>query len=386
MQESFINSCTSCGACKSVCPVDAIDMIENNEGFIYPYVDSCICLDCGLCFDVCLIGKKKTPSNPIDAKIGYAQSKKIRKQSSSGGVFALLSNEVIKNGGIVYGVTFDGNMRKALYSSTDDVSIEDLMKSKYVEAYDYTGFNNIKEQLDTGKKVLYSGTPCKIAALKKYLKTNYPNLFTIDFKCHGRPSPRLLKDVIEQEEIGVGKHCIDVSFREKYKGWRHQVTAFYFENGEKVLYDSSNHYYYYYFLHNYSLRKACFTCEYYHCHASDLTLADHWNVPKELDDDLGISAVYVNTKKGLEMLNSISDKMVFINADNVLPTSVYAHSPRKGYNIKKRDRFFDEYQKFGISFIKGKKYKTIIQNEKYRLIILNAIVRVEKAFKKILFR
>lgn len=381
MQDSFIECCTSCGACMSICPVDAIDIIENSEGFLYPSVDSNKCLNCGACLKVCSIGKIMTPIEPLTTKAGYAQSEVVRKQSSSGGIFALVSEEVLKEGGVIYGVVFEGNEHKAFYDCTDNISLESLMKSKYVEAYDPTGFKKVKEDLDSGRKVLYSGTPCKVAALKKYLRNDYPNLFTIDFKCHGRPSPRLLMDVIKEEEHISGKNCIGVTFREKIKGWRHLVIAFYFDNGGKVVYDASHYYYYYYFLHNYSLRKSCFTCEYYHCHASDLTLADYWNAPKDIDDDLGISAVFVNTCKGVEMLNSISDKMVFVKDNNILPSSVFAHSKEKGYNMKKRDRFFDDYKKRGIAFIRESKYKNILRIEGIRLAILRTVVRLKKTLK-----
>ncbi len=167
----------------------------------------------------------------------------------------------------------------------------------------------MKRQLDHERTVLYCGTPCKIQGLYSFLGHDAPNLYTIDFMCHGKPSAGFLSDVIRDEEKAVGGECVDVTFREKIKGWRKQVIAFYFLESSPVIYESSDFYYYYYYLHNYSLRKSCVNCKYYSGHKADITLSDYWSIPKNEDDDKGMSLAYINTEKGKKLLSLSCTKL-----------------------------------------------------------------------------
>ena len=378
----YLNKCSACGACISVCPLKAIEFAADNEGFLYPSVDKRRCIDCGQCVDVCNINKCNSNISVLDIKIAYSLSEATRIESSSGGIFALLSNEILKSNGIVYGVAFNGMAHAAFYTDTNTIRLERLMKSKYVEAIDNNSFEKVKCQLDSGMTVLYSGTPCKIMGLKNFLKRDYDNLITVDFKCHGKPSGYLLREVIKQEEMISGQRCIDVSFREKPKGWRKQVIIFYFEDGTRKIYDSSHYYYYYYFLHNYSLRRSCFGCECYRSHMSDITLADHWSVNKEFDDDKGISTIYINSKKGEKLIEKIQEKiMVVDDKGSVFSNDVYAHSFGKGYELKKRNQFYDSLNKYGVEYMKDRGYQKILKYDDKMNKLKNILVKLKHKIK-----
>lgn len=300
----FQEKCTGCFACSNACPAGAIKMLLNDEGFYYPSIGGS-CVDCGRCVEVCNIEKKDVHySVNDDTDIFYVQAPdEIRKQSSSGGVFSLLANYVLERKGVVFGAAFSGEDREVKHVSTDQTELERICRSKYVQSNIGETYKEIKSQLMTGRLVLFCGTPCQVHALKNCLGKEYSNLILVDFVCHGVPSVSFFKDMLDDMEKKHNAKIIDVTFREKDKGWRKQVTKFYFDNGGVETILSSSFYYYYLFLANSTLRKSCFACSYPRNHASDLTIWDAWIIKN--DDDKGTSAVALNSETGRNVFSAL---------------------------------------------------------------------------------
>ena len=377
--KDFFEKCTACGACVKKKKKNAISFVSDAEGFIFPTIDHDNCLNCGACNRVCQLSHNLQPSCVKNTKIGYSKSSIVRESSSSGGLFYELAKYILSQDGVVFGVVFNGEKQCAEYSSTNQTTLDELMKSKYVEAVDeHDVFSEVKEILSSGKLVLFSGTPCKVAGLKLYLKKEYPNLFTVDFKCHGRPSSSFLRDVIKVEESIVGSRCINTTFREKIKGWRTQVIKFYFDDGNSREYLSS-HYYYYYFLHNYSIRKSCVNCNLYRLHQSDITLADCWGIDEKYDDDKGMSSIIINTPKGDDLINKISSSISYIDCDYNMPNEKYAHTRKRGYSLRKRDSFYSSLNRYGIDYIRSTRYSKDTRRDKIKGLALKRIAIIKHA-------
>ncbi len=335
--------CTGCGACAQSCPTGAISMIYNMEGFLYPITDASKCINCGKCHKICSQYEQALKQKPIASYSGYAVSEQQREGGSSGGLFGVLAQRVLNEGGVVFGAVFSSEERKVRHVSTQRASIEAMKRSKYVQSDTEQTFSETKELLQKGVCVLYSGTPCQIMGLKSFLGKDYENLLTVDFMCHGVPSPGLFEATVSQYEKMYGSKVKELTFREKKLGWRKLAINVYFENGMHIQEISSNQYYYYHFLHNYTLRMSCFSCELYSKHVADITVADYWTVPKEKDDDKGISLIFVNSEKGQSILEQIKEKLV-INPYTEPNMERFSH---RGYCQKNRNEFFDYYIKNG---------------------------------------
>ena len=165
--------CTGCHACYSVCPTSAITMKRSEDGFLFPHISSALCVNCGMCEKVCYMGKEITntiPDENIKCYSGYATDINIIKSSSSGGMFYLLSQKILKQGGVVFGAIYDEQHCEIKHASTDSVAIEKLMKSKYVQSNIGDTYHEVHEALSAGRNVLFTGTPCQVRGLKNYLQ------------------------------------------------------------------------------------------------------------------------------------------------------------------------------------------------------------------------
>lgn len=308
--------CCGCSACIQVCPKQCITMLEDKEGFLYPQVNTYDCIDCHLCEKVCPVLHSGKPRKPLNVYAAKNKDEKIRLQSSSGGVFSSLAEAIINAGGVVFGAKFDEEWKVVHgYTETKD-EIADFRGSKYVQSWMGDNFSKVKYFLDNGRKVLFSGTPCQVAGLKRFLRKPYENLLTVDFICHGVPSPKVwrmyLKELLENHSVSsnpMSKKSVsieNISFRDKRLGWKKFSCVFMLsisdENGEKKTISLSEMFsentYMKGFLENLYLRPACHHCP-VKClsSGSDITIADFWGMDKVLcdkDDDLGYSVMLLN--------------------------------------------------------------------------------------------
>lgn len=299
-------NCTGCGACANICPHNCISMCYDEEGFLYPKVDEKKCVECHLCEKICPLKKPLQPSKkPLDIEAAINANEEIRLESSSGGVFSSLADYVLDSGGIVVGAAYaeDWDVEHIVISSKTELNR--LRGSKYVQSQTKNIYKQIFNYLLEGKLVLFSGTPCQISGLKSFLKKEYDNLITIEIFCHGVPSTLVYKKYIH--EISNGEPISYVNMRAKPEGWKqyHFAINNYSVAWRDDLYMKA-------FVGDLTLRPSCYDCKHKDGRSgSDIGLGDFWGVKakhKELDDDKGLSLIFLYSEKGksiLEQLTSI---------------------------------------------------------------------------------
>ena len=288
-------------------------MTKDSEGFLYPKINEQSCIDCGLCNRVCPIQGNPSPVLPTTILAAYNNNENVRKQSSSGGIFTLLAEKTIAEGGVVFGARFNKDWQVEIAYTESFEGIDAFRGSKYVQATVGNAYTDAKSFLKQGRKVLFSGTPCQISGLNHFLQETYDNLLTVDVVCHGVPSPKVwhhyLAEVTHNAVFAI-KSC---TFRNKDNGWkRFNFSLEYSHDGKNATISSfhqQNHFMRA-FLRNMILRPSCYACGAKEGRShSDITIADFWgiqNVLPEMDDDLGTGLVFVNTFKGQNIIDSIS--------------------------------------------------------------------------------
>lgn len=333
-------NCCGCYSCVMVCPKNCIRMNADSEGFWYPEADSSACIQCGLCEKSCPVLNVPESTAVMNTYAAINNNETQRINSSSGGVFTLLAEEIISQGGIVYGAAFneDFSVRHIPCSSSDE--LERLRTSKYTQSVIGDVFRKVQYDLDNNRKVLFTGTPCQAAGLKCFLKKEYSNLYIQDFICHGVPSPKLWEKYLTA--VCGGKTPSHVNFRDKSTGWRKYSVLIEQDSVKNTLPFSQNKYMQL-FLNNMCLRESCYDCHFKSGKKhSDITLADFWGVWEELPefyDDKGVSAVLINSPKGMELFRSIGANLSVqeISIDSVikgnpaLVKSCMAHTNRNKY-------------------------------------------------------
>ncbi len=302
-------NCTGCGACENICPLNAIKLEENSEGFSYPNIDSTKCTNCGMCEKVCPI-KNHTKHEELDYVYAITTDDEIRMKSSSGGAFTLLATEILQNNGYVCGASYSKDFKSVehiIISSVDE--LYKLNTSKYIQSNINNIYKKIKELLNKDFEVLFSGTPCQVAGLNNFLGKDYTNLTTIDILCHGVPSPLVWRKYLEKINP-ENKTIKSINFRDKAYGTYPLHFSIKYSDGNTFIENSKKNPYFKGFLKNLTLRKSCYNCKYATlARTSDITLGDFWKLQKfdkKLNDNKGYSAYMPNTEKGKVFLDKIS--------------------------------------------------------------------------------
>lgn len=323
IQISDKTKCCGCTACVNACPVQCIVMRRDRvEGFDYPVANPDICIGCGKCESVCPVLNPFEAHAPISA---YAvRSDVFVDGSSSGGVFPALAKTVIDQGGVVFGALMENDMIVGHAEAETMEQVQRMRGSKYVQSDPYSSFFDAKEYLKDGRKVLFTGTPCQIAGLKKYLGGDHESLLTVDVACHGVPGPGLWEKYLEALQKRTGKTISSVNFRDKSRSWRHYHFTCMDSNDEKVLsVKAEADPYMALFMQNMTLRPSCYNCPARVGRScSDLTVADLWSVASsvpELDDDKGVSGVLVHSEKGHAYMAKIAaETMIELPVQSVM--------------------------------------------------------------------
>lgn len=309
--------CSGCGACMNSCPKNAIKLVPDAEGFVRPRVHSMDCTGCKTCIRICpVLHAESHPSpqqNPLAVYAGWNKDESIRLASSSGGIFSALAISTLKKGGTVYGAAMGENLRVRHIRITTPEELSTLRGSKYIQSDTGWIYRTVKKDLKEGLPVLFSGTPCQIAALHQYLKRAYPLLLCVDIICHGVPSPKLFQEYIRLRESGEeNRKVTSVQFRDKRVGWKSFSMVCRFGDG-KAAYAETLHrdLFMQGFLGNFCLRPSCYACAAHkeRRHA-DITLGDFWGVDlhmPELDDDKGTSLIFIHSAKGESIWREIQD-------------------------------------------------------------------------------
>lgn len=311
------SQCCGCTACVSICPKGCITMKEDNEGFLFPKVDISVCINCNLCQKVCPVLHQNEKRKPLVVYAAKNEKEEIRKKSSSGGIFTLLAERIIDEGGVVFGARFNEKWEVVHDCTNTYEGLNVFRGSKYVQSCMGDCFSRVKNYLESGRKVLFSGVPCQIAGLKNFLKKEYDNLLTVDIVCHGVPSPKIWKKYLDElTEYGVYK-IVSIGFRDKIDSWRNyrfRIRGVETRNSSEHVRDILNergydNKYIRSFLYNMSIRESCYSCPVKRGKScSDITLGDYWGIEKvfpEFDDDKGCSLVLVNTLKGKDFCDKI---------------------------------------------------------------------------------
>lgn len=290
-------------------------MVEKDAGFKIPIIDHSICIECGACMRAChVITSVVERSVPISNYACWTINCIDRSNSSSGGAFSVLARKCISQGGVVFGATMNEDLQVKHISIDKEQDLILLQGSKYVQSYTGDIYKTVKKELLSGRKVLFSGTPCQVAALQTFLHKRYENLITCDLVCHGVPSQKAFDNFIDK--IGIRDHTNNFNFRFT-EGWGFRlsrqdtalsVSAY---SKKKVIYPSKA-YYLRAFTKGLMFSEACYNCQYSNIRrVSDFTLADYWGlgakIPFQYTTKKGVSCLLVNSQQGLEYLKSCTD-------------------------------------------------------------------------------
>ena len=300
--------CTGCGACASGCPKDAISMERDKEGFLYPAVHEEACVRCGHCTAVCPALHPREP-RPLPAVFAaWNRDESVRKDSTSGGVFSVLAEYILESGGVVFGAALDGRQHLRHVACFRKEDLWRLRGAKYVQSDLGDCYREVKRWLQT-KPVLFSGTPCQVDGLYRYLGCRPENLTTCDLVCHGVPSPGVWEDMVRSIEKRKGKSLQVVRFRNKVTGWKDSHFTTVYTDGSV---DSAPLFATEFgraFGRALFLRPSCHTCAYTSMNRpGDFTLGDFWGLrPEELPEqqERGVSLLLVNTPHGSHLFDQL---------------------------------------------------------------------------------
>jgi coenzyme F420-reducing hydrogenase beta subunit len=301
--------CTGCRACEQKCPKHCILMKEDKEGFLMPYIDHSLCIECDVCATVCPLNKEIDGNKPNSVFAVRYKNDAILSQSASGGAFAAIARTVLENGGIVYGAVYHDDLSVSHIAVYTISELYRMQSSKYVQSDTLKTFSEVKTALKGGMMVLYSGTPCQIGGLNAFLGKEYPNLLTVDIICHGVPSPKLFAKYIEWLGIKNKGKILSCNFRDKTGGWGlgYKTKT---KTKTKTI-DANADPYYSYFLKGHTYRECCYQCKYAKKERiSDFTLGDYWGIQKEhpsFYSTKGVSLMMNNTTKAQKWFNKNSE-------------------------------------------------------------------------------
>ena len=338
--------CCGCSACANICPKHCIRMAENDEGFLYPQIQEENCVNCGACEKVCpVLQEASAEDSRRQAWAVVNRDQDVLIESSSGGLFSALADEMIARGGCVFGAAFTADFSRVHHIMAENP--EDLCAlrgSKYMQSDPENCFPAVREQLDQDRWVLFTGTPCQIAGLKGFLGRDHERLICADVICHGTPPSLLWRSYLTHIQKKLGGRTIAVNFRDKTDGWKKYAIKITAEDGKIYRCVLGEDPYLRMFLKNVCLRESC-----YHCHVkengffSDITMGDLWGVEQilpEIESEQGVSFTLVHTEKGRLLFEQIRRSMSVLPVDieRALPYNpVVTDSVRRPYE---RDAFF----------------------------------------------
>ena len=323
MDKVSVQECAICGACINACPVDAISLDKVHLDFRYPQINEDICIHCNQCEKACpILGNKGKPDEgyPV-AFAAKSENDPMRMRSSSGGIFYELADRMLRDGGYVCGAVFDDKFHVKHILSNAKEDILRMMGSKYAQSDVGRCYREIKDVLEKGCKVLFSGCPCQVAGLRTFLGKEYPNLLLVELICHGIPSDHMLQTYIHMQEKKYGAKLKRMEFRNKANGWHNSAVRMEFGNHRIYSIPYTADAYSIGFLRNITLKSSCYDCRFRNFTAgSDIILGDFWGAEVELpeDDNKGISAILVNSGKGMDIIDRCNLALTPANVETVI--------------------------------------------------------------------
>lgn len=303
--------CCGCTSCANACPKNAISMLSDTEGFLYPSVDKIKCVDCGICERVCPVLHREYHKEKTEGYIIRYKDEEIVKESTSGGAFTAFADYLMTKGYTVYGAGYDSDMHVVCKMASKPEELKEFRGSKFVQSHLGTTFQRIKRQLSRNEKVLFTGTPCQVAGLINYLGGKPENLICMDFVCRGVPSPGLWKNYVIMMENKYGSKMTSARFKHKTYGYHATTMKVEFANG-KVWYGSGRvDPMMKAFVKELASRPSCHACAFKSVERqSDITMFDCYefsSVTHLKDDNKGYSSLLIHTDKGKNIFNMIMD-------------------------------------------------------------------------------
>lgn len=393
---SNAEKCCGCNACGDVCPTNAISYSQDNEGFLYPKIDDNACINCNKCKSVCpcLITNgrinKSDKLNKPDVYAAYSKNENIRIDSTSGGIFSELALAIYEQNGIVCGAVYNQDYTVSHILSYDKSLLPQIRSSKYLQSSAIGCYNAIKTALESGRHVLFCGTPCQVTALHSFLGQEYSKLFTCDFICRGVNSPKVFLSYMEMLEKKYRSNATQIKFKNKKWGWHNFSMRVDFENGLQYCEDRYHDLFFIgYLQYGNFARPSCYDCQFKGFpQSSDITLGDFWGIEKidkTMDQDKGTSLVMVNTKKGTHLISTISDKIqikAFCMED--IARGNPAINTSLTPTITCRKEFFNDLDKLGFEKVAKKYFINHIKNTDNKLKTVKKMKRRAKRIARVL--
>lgn len=338
-------NCSGCGACEQLCPTKAIHLEANREGFLVPELDMDKCVNCGLCLKKCTSHNPVYKNRSLPDCYAVMAFDEIRKISSSGGMFTIAAQYVLKQGGVVCGAAYrkDFSVEHILVDKEEE--LVKLRGSKYIQSYASAVFPEIKRRLENWQMVLFTGMPCQVAGLYAYLGKEYNNLYTMDLLCHGITSYKVFEKY--HQDVLDGKRLIRLEFKEKEPwGWHAGVNA-YFEEGGKYSKPAEIDPYYIAYLNSISKNHTCATCMSNRLpRQGDITMGDFWGIGRhdgDMHDGKGTSVVLINNEKGNYLFEQLQEN-IYRSKREPLEVAIRGnHIIREPYKLHKNRNSFFEY-------------------------------------------
>lgn len=379
------SKCCGCSACANICPQHCISMKRDSEGFEYPEIDRERCINCNLCEKVCPMLQTKM-NKPVQLSLAAINTnEEVRMKSSSGGLFYAIAKYVLSLNGVVFGAAFEESNKKVVHIAVEYIEdLYKLQKSKYVQSEIGTAYAEVKRALDSGRCVLFSGTPCQVKGLHLYLGKDYDNLISVDIICHGVPSPKLWEKYIDYIEKSNHTTVSNVIFRYKLADWRtlgrHKIDKNTFVV-RKLRYADP---FIQMFLKNYSLRPSCYTCNVKENKSADITLGDFWGVEKicpEFNDGKGVSLVLIRSVKGKKLMEKIDKEIALkeVSYENAIQYNPSEYSSTK--IPENRNEFFQDMNLLGFKKLAEKYLPLSVKSKVINICSYSKIYRYFKPIK-----
>lgn len=334
--------CCGCSACAQICPRGSITMIKDEEGFFYPSVDKKTCIDCNQCRAICPFENNTIKAEFHPVILGAkAYDDEIRYWSSSGGIFTLVAESILEKNGIVFGVEMNEDCTFVKHVAVDHKeNLKKLRGSKYIQSRIDGAYINARNYLEQGKPVLFTGTPCQISGLKRFLKKDYSQLFCVEVICHGVPSEELWNKYLNHIEQKYKRKVKNVSFRSKRYSWMQFGSDIQFNPKKTVFKFSFEDSFFRMFNSSYSMRPSCYECMAKGKRTmADMTIGDFWGVETvfpNFNDNKGVSIILMNNEKGKLLFELIRNKVLLSEKTIDYETAVKCNPPIDE-SIKKSD-------------------------------------------------